>query len=247
MSWPLGHGRVREGGRRTLPLARLFLGLVALAMAAAGANCQARTYVNCEGLCQTVLPCNSSYDQCLAFCSAQEEKCKRVGHPSVFLSYLACTTDAGFSCNEAGMPVANAPCTTQQEELVQCESATDATLDFPDGSFDASALCVDAGNCLSCCKELFPKGAKEYESAVKSCACGSVGGCGNVCADSGCASPAKMPTAGDKCDQCLSNALNEQQPQPGPCVEPVTLKCNTQANVECAQYTNCVSQSGCTN
>src|SRR5580692_279880 len=121
-------------------------GLVTLA-ALATAHCQAKSYINCTGLCENVLPCNDSYDECISFCTAQADKCERVGHPAAFLAYVSCATDAGFSCSDAGDPVANAPCGPQQAELVQCESDDDATLAIPDGALDAALGCTDASSC----------------------------------------------------------------------------------------------------
>ena len=121
------------------------------------------------------LPCNDTFDECLASCEAQEERCERVGHPAAFLAYVACTSDAGFSCDDGGKAIANPPCGPAQAELIQCESDTDASLTIPDAAYDASAQCVDAASCLSCCKDLWPSGAKEYSKAVTSCACGEGG------------------------------------------------------------------------
>jgi hypothetical protein len=223
--------------------------------ALATAHCQAATYVNCTGLCESVLPCNDSYEQCIAFCTAQQDKCDRVGHPAAFLAYVSCATDAGFSCNDAGEPVANAPCGPEQAELVQCESADDATLAIPDGAYDGASACVDAGSCLSCCAAVYPKGAKEYAEATKACVCsaacvcndanGDAHACQSQCGDEVCASDPVPPESGDACDQCLSTVLDEQTPDAGACVVPVTVQCNK--SVECALYTNCVSQVGCTN
>jgi len=220
-----------------------FAGLVALA----SADCtSARTYVNCVGLCESVSPCNDTYDECLTFCNAQREKCERVGHPSAFTAFVSCTQDAGFSCNDAGEPIANPPCGPEQAELVQCDSNDAAPLAIPDGSYDAAQGCVDASSCLSCCKELWPKGAREYASAVTACLCGEGGQCQHACATTVCApTRPEMPDSGDKCDMCLTAAIDEQAAEVGPCVIPVTKTCN--GNVDCALYVNCVSQSGCTN
>jgi hypothetical protein len=216
-------------------------------VAFASADCSAKSYITCTGLCQDVLPCNDSFDECLASCEAQQDKCERVGHPAVFLAYVACASDAGFSCDDAGQPLANPPCGPQQQELVQCESNTDATLPIPDGAYDASASCVDASSCLICCKDLFPKGATEFAKAVSACTCGDGGKCQSECAGTACAHPAQPPDGGDPCDLCLSKVINEQAADVGACVVPVTLDCNQESNFECAAYVNCVSQTGCTN
>jgi hypothetical protein len=230
-------------------------GFVAIT-ALATAHCQAaQTYINCTGLCENVLPCNDSYDECIAFCSAQEDKCGRVGHPAAFLAYVSCTTDAGFSCSDAGEPVANAPCGPEQAELVQCESADDATLAIADSAYQAALACVDAGSCLSCCAAAYPEGAEEYIDATKACVCsaacvcrdaeGGVHSCQSECVEEVCATQSVSPESGDACDQCLGTVLDEQSPEAGACVLPVTEQCNKSAN--CALYVNCVSQVGCTN
>jgi hypothetical protein len=217
----------------------------------ASAHCGAKTVVDCIGLCENVLPCNDSYNQCIAFCTSQEDQCDRVGHPAVFLSYISCVTDAGFSCSEAGKPIANPPCGPAQAELVQCESNDDATLLIPDGAFDASGSCVDASSCLSCCADLWAMGAREYARAVSSCLCGPGGQCEEKCRNEAgmpsevCAKHPMMPVSGDPCDVCVSAAINEQSADVGSCILPVTKECN--ANSDCALYVNCVSQSGCTN
>jgi hypothetical protein len=231
-------------------------GVVAIA-ALATAHCQAKTYINCTGLCENVLPCNDSYDECIAFCTAQEDKCERVGHPAAFLAYVSCATDAGFSCNDAGEPLANAPCGPQQAELVQCESDDDATLAIPDGAYDAAAECVDAGSCLSCCAAAYPLGAKEYAEATKACVCSTAcvcldteGGqhsCQSQCGEEICAPQSISPESGDACDQCLSTVLDEQTPDAGVCVLSITEECNSNKNPDCPLYVNCVSQVGCTN
>jgi hypothetical protein len=233
---------------RWLSLSRLSVfAILAVGATLASADCSAKSYINCTGLCRSVLPCNDSYDECLSSCEAQQDKCERLGHPAAFLAYVACTSDAGFSCDDAGKAIANPPCGPQQAELIQCESDTDASLPIPDGAYEASAECVDAASCLSCCKDLWPSGAKEYSKAVNSCACGEGGKCESDCADAACAKPAQQPTNGDKCDLCLSEIINEQAADVGACVRPVTSECNQPGNVDCALYVNCVSQTGCTN
>jgi len=225
-----------------------FFGSLVALVAVSSANCQAKTYITCGGLCESVLPCNDSYDECIAFCAQQQKKCEGVGHPAAFLAYIACTTDAGFTCNEAGDPVANAPCGPEQAELVQCEAPdADAALEIPDGAFEAGLSCPDAGSCLACCEGAYPTGAKEYAAAVASCVCGdSAGSCRSECVDAGvCAHPAKMPAAGDACDTCLTAMLNEQASDAGACVVPVTLRCNAPGS-DCYLYVNCVTQPGCT-
>jgi hypothetical protein len=221
-----------------------FVGLVG-AVALATAHCGAKSYINCTGLCESVLPCNDTYDQCIAFCTTEQDKCERVGHPAAFLAYVSCATDAGFSCSDAGKPIANAPCGPEQAELVQCDSEDDATLAIPDGAYDVATTCPDAQSCLACCDDLYRKGAKAYASAVVTCACGSGGKCASECAKEACASPPVLPTSGDACDQCIGNVLNEQAADAGACVLAVTEQCNE--NVDCALYANCVSQVGCTN
>jgi hypothetical protein len=231
-----------------LPFSRLvLLGAFVTLAASAAVDCSAKSYTTCTGLCQSVLPCNDSFDECLASCQAQQDKCEREGHPAVFLDYVACTTDAGFTCDDAGHAVANPPCGPSQLELIECESNNDATLPIPDGGYDATGDCVDAASCLGCCKDLFPKGASDYAKAVTACVCGEAGTCQSECADSACASPTVQPMGGSKCDLCLSAAINEQAADVGACVLPVTLACNQEKNFECAAYVNCVSQMGCTN
>jgi hypothetical protein len=215
-------------------------------LASAAADCQsAKTYTTCTGLCETVLPCNDTYDQCIAFCTATQDKCERVGHEAAFDNYVICTSDAGFSCTDAGEPVANAPCGPQQAELIQCDAPDGEVLTIPDGAYDAQAACTDAGSCLQCCNGLYPKGASEYSAAVRACTCGDAGKCASDCADAACETRPVQPTNSDKCDLCLSAALDEQTTDAGPCVVPVTLQCNS--SIECALYMNCVTQPGCTN
>lgn len=259
--------RIILGCALSLPLALGFL------------DCQARTYVTCTGLCENVLPpCSISgidaanpYDECIAFCTAIENKCEAVGRRAVFLDYVACATDAGFSCTEGGTvdagdagidahavrrvePIANAPCGIQQAELVQCEAIDgQAPLDVAEGAYDPGQACPDAGSCLACCKAAYPEGAAEYRSAVTACACKKGGACEAACADDAgnpaeaCAKKPTQPTPGDRCNQCLATVLDEQAPDAGACVVPVTLQCNQTGHVECALYANCVSQAGCTN
>jgi hypothetical protein len=213
-------------------------------------QCSSPASVDCIGLCRSVLPCNYSYNQCISMCTAQEDKCERVGHPAVFSEYLSCATDAGFTCNDADVPIANPPCGPAQAELVTCES-DDATAPVPDGAADASVACVDASSCLSCCLDLWPKGAREFAAAVSACVCGPTGRCRAECAngagdpDEVCAKHPTMPESGDACDLCVSGAINEQAVDAGTCVMPVTLKCNE--SPECESYVNCVTQAGCSN
>jgi hypothetical protein len=228
-----------------------FAGLVALA----ATDCTAKTYIDCIGLCENVVPCNDTYDQCLAFCTAQQDKCERVGHPAAFLTFVSCTSEAGFSCDDAGDPIANPPCGPAQAELVQCDSKNDAALPIPQGSIDASLACADAESCLACCVDAYPKGAKEYAAAVSACVCGPSCTCRDVqgnkrtcqsqCVNSACAKVPVMPTQGEACDLCLSSVIDEESPDVGACVVPITERCNEK--VDCALYVNCVSQSGCTN
>src|ERR1700688_2986102 len=103
--------------RRGASLSRVafFGGLLAF-FAGATADCGAKTYVTCTGLCENALPpCNGApeaamsesstpYQECLDFCMAIQTKCESVGRPSVFLDYVACATDAGFTCTDAGNP-----------------------------------------------------------------------------------------------------------------------------------------------
>lgn len=235
---------------------RLFgLGALVTIAALATSHCTARTYINCTGLCDSVLPCNDTYDQCIAFCTAEQDKCERVGHPAAFLDYVSCATDAGFSCSEAGTPVANAPCGPEQAELIQCDSENDATLAIPDGAYDAASSCLDAGSCLACCVSTFPRGAKEYAAATvacvcsETCVCPDTNGVGHTCKSRCslelCSTPRTQTEAGDECDQCLTSVLNEQAADAGACVLPITEQCNESA--DCASYVNCVSQVGCTN
>jgi hypothetical protein len=218
--------------------------------ALASAQCNSTPSFDCVDLCRAVLPCNYSYDQCISMCTSQEDKCERVGHPAVFTQYISCATDAGFTCNDADTPIANPPCGPAQAELVTCES-NDATLDIPDGAADANLACVDASSCLSCCIDLWSKGAKEFAEAVSSCVCGETGKCRKECANEAgvpnqvCAKHPTMPDSGDPCDLCVSGAINEQVADVGTCVIPVTKQCNESA--ECASYVECVSQAGCTN
>jgi hypothetical protein len=251
-----------------------FSGLVALLIVGT-AHCSAKSYVNCTGLCESVLPCNDSYDQCITFCTDIQNRCESVGRQAVFLAYVACTTDAGFSCNtgdggdagdasdagrkadggdggDAGQPLANAPCGFEQAELVQCEfgDAGDASLDVPDGFYDPGLDCPDAGSCLACCEAAYPNGKRQYAEAVTDCACGEHGKCNVACATEAClpvkdGAPRPQPDAGGPCDMCLSTVLDEQSPDAGVCVKPVTKQCNGQ--LQCAGYANCVSQTGCTN
>ncbi len=215
-----------------------------LAFVAAGAfHCQARTFTTCAGICAGVPPCNESYDDCLMRCTTLEDKCTRVGHPGAFLAYLICTTDGGLSCDEAGQPVASALCEHQQADLVECESEGDAALDIPDGAFEADTPCADAGDCTACCKEHHLAGAQMYATLVTECTC-APGVCRSPCAKESCAGDAQMqPEAGDKCDQCLGNALNDLTPDASACLIPVTLQCNQ--NADCALYVNCATQAGC--
>jgi hypothetical protein len=85
-------------------------------------------------------------------------------------------------------------------------------------------------------------------NAVSSCVCGDGGQCQSQCATEACAKDPVMPAdAGDPCDLCLSQVINEQAADVGVCVLPVTLACNLAKNYECAAYVNCASQIGCTN
>jgi len=214
-----------------------------LSIAAGGSNCQAKTYTTCAGLCAGAPPCNESYDECVASCVAQEDKCARVGHPAAFLAYLTCTTDGGFGCNDAGQPVASALCGQEQADLVQCESETDAALDIPDGVFDADSPCAVAGNCNACCKDHHEAGARMYAALVTACAC-EPAACQSQCAKEACAGDAQMePQANDPCDQCLSGVLSNLTADAGACVLPVTLQCNQTA--DCALFVNCGTQAGC--
>ncbi len=186
----------------------LFGGLVAF-FAITTVDCGAATYITCTGLCESVLPCDDSYQECISFCTKIETRCGNVARNAVFLAYVSCTTDAGFSCPEASMldamadvnadakadamtdahvavpveagPVANAPCGIQQAELIQCEpDDADVMLDVPDSAYDPGLLCPDAGSCIACCEAAYPAGAKEYAEAVSACVCGD-GGAGSVC------------------------------------------------------------------
>jgi hypothetical protein len=229
-------------------------GLVAM-VGLATTRCGAKSYTNCTGLCESVLPCNDTYTQCIAFCTAVQDKCERVGHPSVFFDYVSCATDAGFTCDDAGKPVANAPCGPEQAELVQCDSEDDATLTVTDGAYDAASECLEAGSCLGCCASAYPAGAREYSKATVACICGQecmcpdVSGethsCQSTCRAEVCASPVVQPEAGDNCDHCLASVLNEQTADTGACVVAITYQCNK--SLDCALYVNCVSQAGCTN
>jgi hypothetical protein len=295
--------------RGVSPYRIAFFGAVLAFFAAATANCGAKTYVTCTGLCENALPpCNGApeaamsesstpYQECLDFCMAIQTKCESVGRPSVFLNYVACATDAGFTCTDAGnpdagdaadggerdadrdrriVPIANAPCGQQQAELIQCEPAdagpeADTKLDIPDGAYSAGADCPDAGSCVACCAAAYPAGAKEYRAAVEACVCsasctcivnGHTRACQSECANEVCAPrdgggfAPKMPEPGDPCDQCVTQALDEQTLDAGACVLPVNQQCNqhrkplpdgASADWQCAAYANCVSQSGCTN
>lgn len=216
-----------------------------LVLAGAGAsNCQAKTYTICAGICGGIPPCNESYDDCLIRCATVQDKCERVGHPAVFLAYLTCTTDGGFSCDDAGQPIASALCEQEQADLVECESENDAALDIPDGAFEADTPCADAGDCLECCKGHHEAGARTYESLVTECVCQS-GTCQSPCtrAKEVCTDAQTQPQANDLCDQCVSNVLNDLPPDAGACVIPVTLECNQVA--DCALFVNCSAQAGC--
>jgi hypothetical protein len=221
-------------------------------------DCHAASYVTCTGLCESVLPCNDTYNQCIDYCDGIQRKCRDVGQVNVFSSFVSCATDAGFSCSDAGEPLVNAACLTEQAALIQCQPDRDGELPFPDGgdgSLAAGSACGDAGSCLDCCRSVYPRGAKEYAAAVNECACAEDGGpciallpdggvpCG---AKSACSKSPVMPSNGDSCDLCLSAVLADMN-DAGACVVPVTEKCNSVANIECAAYLNCVSQPGCTN
>jgi hypothetical protein len=220
----------------------LVSGLLAL-VAAAASNCQANMFTTCLSICGGVPPCNESFEACRSRCEAQEDQCDRVGHPAAFLAYLSCTSDGGFSCDEAGEPVASALCAQEQADLVQCESEGDASLDIPDGAFEADAPCADAGDCVSCCKEHHKEGARMYASLVTACVCGP-GMCASDCATEACAGDAQAPPqSNDACDQCISSKLNDITPDAGACVVPVTLQCNQVA--DCALFVNCSTQVGC--
>jgi hypothetical protein len=286
------------------------LGALAAFFALTSANCGARTYITCTGLCENALPCNDTYNQCMAFCEAVQKKCGNNARPAVFMAYIACTTDAGFSCDyeggdaggkkgdagdggdggrkgdagdggrkgdggkgddagDAGLeldaagptPIANAPCEIEQAELIQCDApdegpGVDAKLDVPQGLFDAGLDCPDAASCLDCCVAAYPLGAQEFRNAVTACVCGPGGACSTVCSkeacnimkkDGGGVMPTSTDASEDPCDTCLSAALDEQSPEAGVCVRPVNAVCDTQKDVECAAYANCVSQMGCTN
>jgi len=212
-------------------------------VAVAASNCQAKTYTTCVSICGGVPPCNESYDDCLASCEAQEAKCDRVGHPAAFLAYLTCTSDGGFSCDEAGQPVASALCEQEQADLVQCDSEGDAALDIPDGAFQADAPCADAGDCVSCCKDHHAAGAREYAALVTACVC-APGVCQTQCETEACAGDAQaQPQAGDACDQCVLSKLSDVTEDAGACVISVTLQCNQV--VDCALFINCSTQAGC--
>jgi hypothetical protein len=258
---------------------RIVLGcLLALPFGLGFVDCQAKTYVTCTGLCEQVLPpctipgidAGNPYDECIAFCSELEAKCEAVGRRAVFLDYVACATDAGFSCTEGGpppvdaaadarppshvRPIANAPCGIQQAELVQCEAIDgQAPLDVVESAYDPGIACLDAGSCLSCCEMAYEGGAKEYRTAVTACVCGEGGACASACVDdagkpaAACAGKPTQPVVNGPCDKCLAAVLDEQSLDAGACVVPVTLRCNQTGNVACALYANCVSQSGCTN
>jgi hypothetical protein len=217
-------------------------GLLVL-VAAFGSHCQAKMYTTCTGICGGVPPCNESYDDCLMGCAALQDKCDRVGHPATFLAYLTCTTDGGFSCDEAGQPVATALCEQEQADLVQCDTEGDAALEIPDGAFEADTPCADAGDCLECCKDHHVGGARMYATFVTECLC-APGTCQSACAAEACAGDAQMqPQPNDPCDECVSTALNDLVPDAGACVIPVTLQCNQVA--DCALFVNCATQAGC--
>jgi len=229
------------------PTLRIVLIAALFVLFAAGAsNCTAKTYVTCGGFCGGVLPCNQTYDECLSFCEGIESRCDRVGRHAVFIAYVTCNSnsDAGFGCTDAGEPVASVACEPEQSDLVQCQSEQDATLDIPDGAYEADTPCPDAGSCVACCQDHHEAGAKVYAKAVTECVC-KPSECQSPCAKEACASRPQTPEANDKCDQCLSTALDDQTSVPGACVVPVTLACNT--DVDCALYVNCLMQAGCTN
>ena len=234
-------------------------GIVAI-IAIGSANCSSRSSITCTGLCESVLPScantvpdpsaiepSTPYQACLDFCEAIEKKCASVGRPAVFEAYVACATDAGFSCTETGesnvnpalrflekvfevgaeageasatdgghlsVPIANAPCGIEQQELIQCEAPdADATLDIPDGAYDPGLDCPDAGSCIACCKAAYPVGAMQFRDAVSSCVCGDAGKCQSACAKSACA-PVKdgktppEPTAGEAGTEAGDRAIN---------------------------------------
>jgi hypothetical protein len=221
---------------------------------------------SCPNLCTTQLPCAETLNQCLAACCAQERTCNASGHPATFQAYVTCAVSAGFSCTDAGQPVVNAPCGPQATDLLECQIEIDGglnvpdaetvndtncvgTSDIPDAELVKDTYCVNAtGGCFNCCAKNHPTGAAAFSAAAIACTCsadGGVCGRGGACATEACASPPKMPVPDDPCDQCLTNALNDQTADAGACVAPVTLQCNK--TLDCALYVNCAMQAGCTN
>jgi hypothetical protein len=185
----------------------LFGGLVGF-FALVSAQCKARTYLTCTGLCESALPCNYTFAQCMTFCTNVQDRCEAVGRPAVFQAFVACASDAGFSCNypdggdggDAGdahtleqefdggeggptMPaVASASCGIQQAELIQCESFDgEMPLDVIEGSYDPAFACPDAASCVACCEAAYPTGAKEFREAVQACVCADSGVQARVC------------------------------------------------------------------
>jgi hypothetical protein len=229
----------------------LFCGLLSL-FALVSANCKARTYITCGGLCENVLPCNYTYNQCIAFCTDVQTRCENVGRPAVFQAYVACTTDAGFSCDYGdagdagdasifpdvgdggpfGVPVANAPCLIQQSELVQCESFDgQPPLDIPEGSYEPAFACVDAGSCLACCAAAYPEGAKEYREAVLACVCGDAGIRDRICACPEDGSIKTHPcTPAVACATAVCSSPRSKEPVAGdPCDQCLTAVLNEQS------------------
>jgi hypothetical protein len=101
---------------REVSLLRIAIsGALVAIVAVASANCGAQSYTTCTGLCENALPScantvpdpsaiepSTPYQECLVFCTAIEKRCESVGRQAVFQNYIACATDAGFSCTETG-------------------------------------------------------------------------------------------------------------------------------------------------
>jgi hypothetical protein len=213
----------------------------------------------CTDLCSSQLACGQALGTCEDACGSTQTACTLSGHPSTFQAYINCAADAGFSCDDAGQPVVNAPCNPLDNDLIQCQFG--ASFDAADDALaakviaevaDAAAvdsLCVSttttSGSCIHCCADHHEGGAEVFAAAVHACECGDGGACAPECGTQWCANPNEAPDANGSCDQCLTNTLDDQAAEAGACVVPVTKTCNRV--LDCALYVNCATQAGCTN
>jgi hypothetical protein len=107
-----------------------------------------------------------------------------------------------------------------------------------DGSTPVSCS-PDAGAqaCQTCCTTGYQEGAKTYQTAWLTCACGNTGGCDTACKTTACAKPPAQPAPGSACGTCLQD-VQVVDAGPGVCYSAIQTACTADTN--CVSFYNCL-------